>query len=342
MVCTNAFGMGMDTPDVRWVVHDGLPRSVAAMYQESARAGRDGHNAEHVLSSNLGEWIDALEWRASDFADRPAARDWAVGNLLDMLSYQLDTSTCRHVILNSYLGEGAETECDAAEQGSWCDNCCRRRGTPLWWRGDEVQAAEVMRRDQWVPSLLAVVRAAQTTRTKAHGSTAGPPSLRRVAVDWLRVRGEELPQAWARAPLLALALKHGVLRLGFEQLRQVGKDDARSRSRWHAVVSLDACSLAVACDAPALALVALHRSAFDPEGNDVGSAEAADLEAADDARCEERPEAVERAKRVAAEASADAVRSEAEESESEEDGGEEAQAEVVAGDDCTSPDGMPC
>ena len=109
MVSTNAFGMGMDKPDVRWVVHDGLPRSVAAMYQESARAGRDGHVAQHVLSSNLSEWIDAIEWRASDFANQPAAQNWAVGKLLDMLSYQLEADTCRHVLFNSYLGEGEET-----------------------------------------------------------------------------------------------------------------------------------------------------------------------------------------------------------------------------------------
>ena len=341
MVSTNAFGMGMDKPDVRWVVHDGLPRSVAAMYQESARAGRDGHGAEHVLSSNLGEWISAIEWRASDFATQPAAQNWAVGNLLDMLAYLLDSTTCRHVILNSYLGEGAERECDAADRARWCDNCCRRRGERLWWRGDEVPVAEGVKRDQWVPSLLAVVRAAQTARTQARGSAAGPPSLRRVAVDWLCARGEELPHAWARAPLLALALKHGVLRLGFEQLRQVGKDDARGRSRWHAVVSLDASSLAVATDSPALAFVALHRSGFDPGGNDVGSAEAADLEAADEARREERPEALERAAERAAaverEALADAAS--AEESDVQEECGEEAQADVVAGDCGAAPFG---
>ena len=63
----------MDTPDVRFVVHDGLPRSIAALYQEASRAGRDGAPADHVLCASLNDWVTALERRAADFAGRPAA-----------------------------------------------------------------------------------------------------------------------------------------------------------------------------------------------------------------------------------------------------------------------------
>eukprot|EP00320_Phaeocystis_rex_P021456 CAMPEP_0119098078 /NCGR_PEP_ID=MMETSP1178-20130426/184404_1 /TAXON_ID=33656 /ORGANISM="unid sp, Strain CCMP2000" /LENGTH=136 /DNA_ID=CAMNT_0007082047 /DNA_START=693 /DNA_END=1104 /DNA_ORIENTATION=- len=98
-------------------------------------------------------------------------------------------------------------------------------------------------------------------------------------------------------------------------------------------------SLAVATNAPALAFVALHRSAFDPGGNEMGMAEVADLEAADDARREERPEALERAAERAAaeEREALAEAAEAEESNVQEEYGEEAQADIVLVDDSVCP-----
>ena len=86
----------------------------------------------NVPSETRSEPQTALEWRASDFAERPATRDWVVGNLVDVLTYLLDGSTCRHVLLDKYLGEGGESPCDEAAPDRWCDNCCRRRRMQPW------------------------------------------------------------------------------------------------------------------------------------------------------------------------------------------------------------------
>ena len=270
MVATIAFGMGMDTPDVRFVLHDGLPRSIAALYQEASRAGRDGAPADHVLCASLSEWVTALERRAADFAGRPSALAWAVGHLYDVLGLELDTTLCRHVALNTFLGTGNESRCDSTSPATMCDNCCRASGTAPWWSSPGVasETLEVPRR-AWVEPLCRVVRAAQSARLKEHGPSASPPSLRRVIADWLRAPDTTLPPPWACPPLLALALRRGVLRVTFAETkhRRAAEDgsgeDARGRSHWYAMVTIDTCSLEVARDAPALAVVTLHRSAFD-------------------------------------------------------------------------------
>ena len=111
MVATIAFGMGIDKPDVRFVLHADLPGSIEAFYQETGRAGRDGLPAETLML--YGAEDIALRRRFIDESDAPDARKRTERRKLDALLGFAESCQCRRQVLLRYFGD----DCEA------CGNC---------------------------------------------------------------------------------------------------------------------------------------------------------------------------------------------------------------------------
>ena len=114
MVATIAFGMGIDKPDVRFVAHLDLPKSMEGYYQETGRAGRDGLPADAWMAYGLGDVVQ--QRRMIDESEASEAYKRLSTAKLDALLGLCETALCRRVRLLGYFGE-TSTPCGN------CDNC---------------------------------------------------------------------------------------------------------------------------------------------------------------------------------------------------------------------------
>ncbi len=123
MVATIAFGMGIDKPDVRFVAHLDLPKSLEAYYQETGRAGRDGEPAIAWMTYGLNDVV--IHRQRIDESTAPDEQKRIERQKLDAMLAYCEAAGCRRTVLLNYFGETSDT----------CDNCDTCLNPPERWDG---------------------------------------------------------------------------------------------------------------------------------------------------------------------------------------------------------------
>ncbi|GFR41611.1 hypothetical protein Agub_g2336, partial [Astrephomene gubernaculifera] len=176
IVATIAFGMGINKPDVRFVIHFSLPKSLEGYHQETGRGGRDGAEAACLLYysySDAQKSRHMLTQSAQDLKVAPEVLRCNMDSLNSMIMFAEEQVECRRVLLMQHFGEAF----DPANCRGSCDNCKQRQAQGLQYESRDLTSSAVQLVDlvravgqRWSAShVVDVFRGSQSKEVKAAG-----------------------------------------------------------------------------------------------------------------------------------------------------------------------------